>query len=79
MKTENVAESHQTDIPYTFPAGHETNRMVAAQPEAFSRHSYLSNPPTVALLLVGLPLVPGHVDIGTRLGTYYFPRSHIHR
>ena len=24
MKTENVAESHQTDIPYTFPAGHET-------------------------------------------------------
>ena len=25
MKTENVAESHQMDIPYTFPAGHETN------------------------------------------------------
>ena len=25
MKTENVAESHQTDIPYTFPAGHETS------------------------------------------------------
>ena len=24
MKTENVAESHQADIPYTFPAGHET-------------------------------------------------------
>ena len=24
MKTENVVESHQTDIPYTFPAGHET-------------------------------------------------------
>ena len=24
MKTENVAESHHTDIPYTFPAGHET-------------------------------------------------------
>ena len=27
MKTENVAESHQTDIPYTFPAGHETTAM----------------------------------------------------
>ena len=26
MKTENVAESHQTDIPYTFPAGHETTQ-----------------------------------------------------
>ena len=25
MKTENVAESHQTDIPYTFPAGNETS------------------------------------------------------
>ena len=25
MKTENIAESHQTDIPYTFPAGHETS------------------------------------------------------
>ena len=24
MKTKNAAESHQTDIPYTFPAGHET-------------------------------------------------------
>ena len=24
MKTEDVAESHQTDFPYTFPAGHET-------------------------------------------------------
>ena len=24
MKTEKVAGSHQTDIPCTFPAGHET-------------------------------------------------------
>ena len=24
MKTEDVAESHQTDFLYTFPAGHET-------------------------------------------------------
>ena len=24
MKTEDVAESHQRDFPYMFPAGHET-------------------------------------------------------
>ena len=31
MKTENVAESHQTDIPYTFPAGHETKSSLVLQ------------------------------------------------
>ena len=31
MKTENVAESHQTDIPYTFPAGYETNDALAVK------------------------------------------------
>ena len=32
MKTENVAESHQTDIPYTFPAGHETSTVAFPPP-----------------------------------------------
>ena len=30
MKTEDVAESHQTDFPYTFPAGHETTVVKAS-------------------------------------------------
>ena len=34
MKTENVAESHQTDIPYKFPAGHETTTAAAPHADA---------------------------------------------
>ena len=54
-----------------------------AQPEASSRHSYLSNCPTVASLLVGtadLPSAPGHVDVRTRLGMHLYPmHSHVRR